>query len=155
MLRCLCQASGVGVEAARQQVHVSWHALCTAQARPSASCLAQRHSGRRPGRWRAPMHSQEAAECRQSGPSPLPAFYRWVDAQQAAGRLRFAVRGEAEALDWEQDAVEALAWAPAGAPVPAAAVPAAAPATAVALVADEDDADCEPVAAVAAASQRR
>lgn len=97
---------------------------------------------------------QEAAECGLAGPSPLPAFYRWVVQQQAAGRLQFSVKGQAETLDWEQDAAEAAAQAPAGAPDSAPA-PAAGPAPAAALAAAEVDAECEPAMQGASASQRR
>ncbi|KAL4447405.1 hypothetical protein ABPG75_004624 [Micractinium tetrahymenae] len=102
------------------------------------------------------LEGQEAAEGGSAGPSPLPAFYQWVAQQQAAGRLQFEVKGEAEAVDWVEDAEEAQAQAPAGAPAAGAA-----PAPAVELAAGEDDEECGPAAPAAeaaggaVASQRR
>lgn len=54
------------------------------------------------------------------GASPLPGFYRWAAAQQAAGKLEFEVKGEGPAADWM---VEAAGASKLGAPPPGPAFP--------------------------------
>lgn len=42
-----------------------------------------------------------------AGESPLPAFARWVAAQEAAGALEFEVKGDQGAAQWAADVARA------------------------------------------------